>query len=178
MTSRPPFFRAKRKGTPTLPNPQLRGHLEGSHLPLAFRVRLPPRLEQLSSHADGPLAERGRLGSSLGRAMTATLSVVDRVTIADVLRLGGFEQPDRHGFLICPLHAERSGSFHVLGDGTGYRCFGCGAKRGVLARGGRAMTALAEFAERKLLPPEYLARRHVSDEPGGGIRFEYGVDAR
>jgi hypothetical protein len=87
-------------------------------------VRLPPRLEQLSSHADGPLAERGRLGSSLGRAMTATLSVVDRVTIADVLRLGGFEQPDRHGFLICPLHAERSGSFHVLGDGTGYRCFG------------------------------------------------------
>jgi hypothetical protein len=40
------------------------------------------------------------------------------------------------------------------------------------------MTALAEFAERKLLPPEYLARRHVSDEPGGGIRFEYGVDAR
>jgi hypothetical protein len=64
--------------------------------------------------------------------MTATLSVVDRVTIADVLRLGGFEQPDRHGFLICPLHAERSGSFHVLGDGTGYRCFGCGAKGGVL----------------------------------------------
>jgi hypothetical protein len=40
------------------------------------------------------------------------------------------------------------------------------------------MTALAEFAERKCLSVEYLGRRHVSDEPGSGIRFEYGVDAR
>ncbi len=40
------------------------------------------------------------------------------------------------------------------------------------------MTALTEFAERKLLPIEYLKRRHVSDEPGGGLKFEYGSEAR
>ena len=62
--------------------------------------------------------------------MTAT--IVDRVTVGDVLRLGGFEQPNRHGFLLCPLHAERSPSFHVVGDGKGYRCHGCGARGGIL----------------------------------------------
>ncbi|MGA7094760.1 MAG: AAA family ATPase [Candidatus Cybelea sp.] len=40
------------------------------------------------------------------------------------------------------------------------------------------MSALADFAERKHLPLEELERRHVSDEPGGGIRFDYGPDAR
>lgn len=59
-------------------------------------------------------------------------SIIDRVAITDVLRHGGFEQPDRHGFLSCPLHAERSASFHIVGEGRGFRCFGCGAKGGVL----------------------------------------------
>lgn len=59
-------------------------------------------------------------------------TVVDRVSVLDVLRLGGFEAPDRHGFLVCPIHAERSGSFHVVGNGKGFHCFGCGAKGGVL----------------------------------------------
>lgn len=59
-------------------------------------------------------------------------SVIERATVVDVLRLGGFGEPDRHGFLVCPLHSERSGSFHVIGNGKGFRCFGCGAKGGVL----------------------------------------------
>lgn len=59
-----------------------------------------------------------------------TKSVVERANIADVLRLGGFEQPNRHGFLRCPLHADDSPSFHLVG--RGYKCFGCGAKGGVL----------------------------------------------
>lgn len=63
--------------------------------------------------------------------MTTAVSILDRVAIVDVLRLGGFEQPNRQGFLVCPLHAERSGSFHVIGNGKGFRCFGCGAKGGV-----------------------------------------------
>lgn len=40
------------------------------------------------------------------------------------------------------------------------------------------MSALAEFAECKRLPLECLERWHVADEPGGGIRFDYGDDAR
>ena len=60
------------------------------------------------------------------------MTVVSRVVIADVLRLGGFEEPDRRGFLRCPLHLERSASFHIVASGQGFRCFGCGAKGGVL----------------------------------------------
>jgi DNA primase len=59
-------------------------------------------------------------------------TIVDRVTVGDVLRLGGFEQPNRHGFVSCPLHSENSASFHIVGDGRGWRCFGCGRKGGVL----------------------------------------------
>ncbi len=40
------------------------------------------------------------------------------------------------------------------------------------------MSTLAEFAGLKKLPVEYLERRHVTDDPGGGIRFDYGGDAR
>ncbi len=61
-----------------------------------------------------------------------TGTIVDRVRIADVLRLGGFEQPNEHGFLLCPLHVENSASFHVMRSGRGYRCFGCGEKGGIL----------------------------------------------
>ena len=59
-------------------------------------------------------------------------SIVDRVTVHDVLNSAGYEPPNRNGFVSCPLHAERSASFHVVGDGSGWRCFGCGARGGVL----------------------------------------------
>jgi hypothetical protein len=65
-----------------------------------------------------------------GSAMT--ISIVDRVRVAEVLRLAGFELPDRRGFLSCPLHAERSASFHIVGNGKGWKCFGCGERGGVL----------------------------------------------
>lgn len=61
-----------------------------------------------------------------------TASVVGRASVCDVLRLAGFEEPNRHGFVACPLHTESSASFHVVGDGRGFRCFGCGAKGGIL----------------------------------------------
>lgn len=61
-----------------------------------------------------------------------TASVAGRASIFDVLRFAGYELPNRQGFVTCPLHAERSASFHVVGDGRGFRCFGCGAKGGVL----------------------------------------------
>jgi DNA primase len=64
--------------------------------------------------------------------MTFPTTVVDRLSIADVLRLGGFEQPNKRGFLCCPLHSENTPSFKVVGKGRGFRCFGCGAKGGVL----------------------------------------------
>ncbi|MCB0310795.1 MAG: DNA primase [Bdellovibrionales bacterium] len=38
------------------------------------------------------------------------------------------------GFVgLCPFHAEKSPSFHVRGDGSGYHCFGCGAAGNVLS---------------------------------------------
>jgi hypothetical protein len=64
--------------------------------------------------------------------MTAHGSVIERVDVRDVLRVAGFEEPDKRGFLSCPLHTERSASFHIVGDGTGWRCFGCGARGGIL----------------------------------------------
>ncbi|HEX4014103.1 MAG TPA: CHC2 zinc finger domain-containing protein [Candidatus Cybelea sp.] len=66
--------------------------------------------------------------------MTTTThgSIIERVAVADILRLAGFEEPNRSGFVSCPLHAERNASFHIVGDGTGWRCFGCGARGGVL----------------------------------------------
>jgi hypothetical protein len=63
---------------------------------------------------------------------TSSNSIVNGVSIEDVLRLAGYEQPNRRGFVICPLHAERTASFHIVGDGRGFRCFGCNAKGGVL----------------------------------------------
>ena len=59
-------------------------------------------------------------------------SVVKRATIGDVLRLAGYTPPNNKGFLPCPLHAERSASFHVVASGRGFHCFGCGAKGGIL----------------------------------------------
>lgn len=63
---------------------------------------------------------------------TQSESVVECVTVSDVLFRAGFEAPNQRGFLPCPLHSERSPSFHIVGDGRGWRCFGCGRKGGVL----------------------------------------------
>lgn len=59
-------------------------------------------------------------------------SVLDSLDVRDVFRLAGYEQPDRHGFVQCPLHEERSASFHVAPSGRGWRCFGCDRRGGVL----------------------------------------------
>uniref|UniRef100_E6PBZ8 Zinc finger CHC2-type domain-containing protein n=1 Tax=mine drainage metagenome TaxID=410659 RepID=E6PBZ8_9ZZZZ len=59
-----------------------------------------------------------------------TSSIVERATARDVLRLAGFAEPNRSGMISCPIHAERSASFHLLTKG--FRCFGCGARGGIL----------------------------------------------
>lgn len=64
--------------------------------------------------------------------MMATGSVVDRVTLDDVVRLGFFEPLRRKGASLCPLHAERTPSFHVSRDRRLFHCFGCGRSGGVL----------------------------------------------
>ena len=63
-------------------------------------------------------------------AQTLRGSITDRATAFDVLRLAEFEGPNRGGMIRCPIHLERSASFHLLGGG--FRCFGCGAHGGVL----------------------------------------------
>jgi hypothetical protein len=57
-------------------------------------------------------------------------SIVERTTARDVLRLAGFAEPNRSGMMRCPVHAERSASFHLLDKG--FCCFGCGARGGLL----------------------------------------------
>ncbi|MHB8462581.1 MAG: CHC2 zinc finger domain-containing protein [Vulcanimicrobiaceae bacterium] len=59
-----------------------------------------------------------------------TSSAADLATARDVLRIAGFSEPNRGSMMHCPIHAERSPSFHLLE--RGYRCFGCGAHGGVL----------------------------------------------
>lgn len=44
--------------------------------------------------------------------------------------------PGRGDLYLCPLHAERTGSFHVFADGERWKCFGC-------SRGGDALDLAA-----------------------------------
>lgn len=49
-----------------------------------------------------------------------------RVTVEDVLQRYGYDEPDRHGFLSCPLHSgDGTPSFKVYPEGKGWYCFGC-----------------------------------------------------
>ena len=49
-----------------------------------------------------------------------------RLTAQEVFEFYGF-QPDRSGFLQCPLHqGDRHGSLKVYEGGRGWHCFGCG----------------------------------------------------
>lgn len=59
-----------------------------------------------------------------------TSSIFDCATARDIVRMAGFAEPDRAGMMHCPIHAERSASFHVLDKG--FRCFGCNAHGGML----------------------------------------------
>ncbi len=79
-------------------------------------------------------------------------SIADRVTVAEVLKIAGWSAPNRRGFLLCPLHTERTPSFHVVAD-RGWRCFGCGKGGGifdlVVALGlARDRAAAAKWLER------------------------------
>ncbi len=60
-----------------------------------------------------------------------TSSITERVTARDVLSLAGFAEPNRNDMMRCPVHAEKTASFHVLE--RGFRCFGCGAHGGLFA---------------------------------------------
>lgn len=42
-----------------------------------------------------------------------------------VARFYGFE-PNRHGYIRCPFHQERTASLKLYPDAKGWHCFGCG----------------------------------------------------
>lgn len=71
---------------------------------------------------------RRRAHFSTRRNIAST--VAHKLTARELLRLAGFAEPNRGGMMLCPIHAERSPSFHLLE--RGFRCFGCGAHGGVL----------------------------------------------
>lgn len=49
----------------------------------------------------------------------------DRVDMETLVALYGYK-PDRHGFMPCPFHAEKTASFRVYKGRGGCHCFGCG----------------------------------------------------
>ena len=55
--------------------------------------------------------------------------VKNSVDMRDVLRRYGLE-PDRHGYIRCPFHTEKTGSMKVWPDH--YKCFGCGVHGDVI----------------------------------------------
>jgi hypothetical protein len=63
-------------------------------------------------------------------------SIVVRVSCRDVMRAAGLPAPQPRKPMCCPLpgHDDRSPSFKFVGENeTGFVCFGCGQKGGVLA---------------------------------------------
>ena len=42
-------------------------------------------------------------------------------------RYGLREDQHKRGWYSCPLHSERSSSFHIMPNSNRYKCFGCGA---------------------------------------------------
>jgi hypothetical protein len=69
--------------------------------------------------------------------MTSGPSVVDRLTVADVLRAAGRSAPTARGFFRCPVHGDENPSAHVVPNsgGRAWRCMVCGAKGGLLDLG-------------------------------------------
>lgn len=61
-------------------------------------------------------------------------SVVDRVTILDVLRAAQRPLPNKGGYFLCPVHDDHSPSCHIVpnSDERAWRCFGCGKAGGIL----------------------------------------------
>jgi len=63
-------------------------------------------------------------------------SIVGRLSARDVLRAVGIPAPLPGKLMCCPLpgHDDHSPSFKFVGaEETGFVCYGCGAKGGVLA---------------------------------------------
>ena len=62
-------------------------------------------------------------------------SVVHRATMRVALHLAGVPEPNRAGFTKCVFHDDANPSLHIVGptgSETGFRCFACGAKGGIL----------------------------------------------
>lgn len=56
--------------------------------------------------------------------------VKQALDLRDVVARYGLE-PDRHGYIRCPFHTEKTGSMKVWRDH--YKCFGCGAHGDVIS---------------------------------------------
>ena len=57
-------------------------------------------------------------------------TIKQSLDLREVVARYGLE-PDRHGYVKCPFHAEKTGSMKVWPDH--YKCFGCGAHGDVIS---------------------------------------------
>lgn len=55
----------------------------------------------------------------------AVKQIKERVSISQALARYGYE-PNRAGFMLCPMHSEDTPSLKVYPDSNSYYCFGCG----------------------------------------------------
>ena len=51
--------------------------------------------------------------------------IKEQLSIAKVLKHYGFE-PNRAGFMLCPMHKEDTPSLKIYPESNSYYCFGCG----------------------------------------------------
>lgn len=88
-------------------------------------------------------------------------TVKSRLDLRNVVSRYGLE-PDRHGYIRCPFHTEKTGSMKVWADH--YKCFGCGVHGDVIDFVQRFEHT--EFAEAiETLNRDYNLGLPLGDEP-------------
>ena len=89
------------------------------------------------SNGSSASPRRMTVGDFPGSGQDIFGEVKARVSCLDAARRYGFE-PNRSGFLCCPLHGERRPSMKVYDGDRGFYCYGCG-------QGGDAVTFISKL---------------------------------
>lgn len=63
--------------------------------------------------------------------MNLAAQITDRLTMTDVFEHYGFTA-NRSGFIICPIHGEKTASLKAYANDKRWKCFGCGAGGSVI----------------------------------------------
>lgn len=106
----------------------------------------PSRLRRDTSPGGGGFA--GRKSPRLAWGEFAR-EVKETVTPKEVAAAYGLDF-DRNGFACCPIHGEKTPSFHITRDGASFHCFGCGVSLDVIDFVGRMEGLDFEASVRKL----------------------------